>query len=86
MIDFLILYEVAVRELEGVTLLGNELINRGYSVEYLSFTKVAINKYANYHRFLKKFFNKVRVVLMPSLYHDTGPLSKVPGLPVLSPL
>ena len=40
MIDFLILYEVPVREFESIAMLGMELKRRGYSVEYLGFSKV----------------------------------------------
>lgn len=64
MIDFLIFYEVKNREFESIVLLGNELIRRGYKVEYLSFFQ------ANDPKFIKKYKNKVRVAVMPSLYHD----------------
>lgn len=70
MIDFLIMYEVRVRELESIILLGNELKKRGYSVEYLSFDFVNLKDYINNRKLLKKYFNNVKVVLMPSLYHN----------------
>lgn len=71
MIDFLIMYEVRVRELESIILLGTELKNRGYSVEYLSFDDVDQNKYIKNRGMLKKYFNNVKTVLVPSLYHDS---------------
>ena len=70
MIDFLIMYEVRVRELESIILLGTELINRGYTVEYLSFDDVDHNRYVKNRKKLKKYYNNVKVVLMPSLYHN----------------
>jgi surface carbohydrate biosynthesis protein len=71
MIDFLIMYEVRVRELESILLLGNELEHRGYSVEYISFDEVSHNKYIENRKLIKRYFNNVRTVLMPSLYHNT---------------
>lgn len=70
MLDFLIMYEVRVRELESVILLGTELKKRGYSVEYLSFDDVDQNKYIKNRKLLKKYHNNVNVVLVPSLYHN----------------
>ena len=71
MIDFLIMYEIGTREFEGISLLGNELKKRGYTIDYLSFDKVMHNEYINQHRHLKKYKNNVKVVLMPSVYHNT---------------
>lgn len=70
MIDFLIVYEVPVREFESISLVGGELKKRGYSVEYLGFEEVQICDYAFNKRIINKFFNKVNTVLMPSLYHN----------------
>lgn len=64
MIDFLIFYEVKKREFECIVLLGHELKKRGYTVEYVSFYQL------NDFKLRKKFFNKVKVAVMPSLYHD----------------
>lgn len=70
MIDFLILYEVEVRELESIFMLGLELQKRGYTVDYLSFNNVSLSRYVSNRKVLKKFFNNVDTVLVPSLYHD----------------
>ena len=70
MIDFLIVYEVPVREFESISLVGGELKKRGYSVEYLGFEEVQICDYAFNKRIINKFFDKVNTVLMPSLYHN----------------
>lgn len=70
MLDFLIMYEVKVRELESIIVLGNELKKRGYSVDYISFEEVDHNKYIKNRKLIKKYFNNVRVCLTPSLYHD----------------
>lgn len=69
-IDFLIMYEVTTRELESIVLLGNELKNRGYSVEYFSFEYANLKKYFQNKKEIKKYYNNVEIVLMPSLYHD----------------
>ena len=70
MTDFLILYEIKPRELENIILLGNELKKRGYSVEYLSFEHVNLKKYLQNKKYISRYYNKVKVVLTPSLYHD----------------
>lgn len=64
MIDFLIFYEIKNREFESIVLLRNELEKRGYVVEFFSFFE---NR--NYSK-CKLFFNKVRIAVMPSLYHN----------------
>lgn len=69
-IDFLIMYEVTTRELESIILLGNELKKRGYSVDYFSFEYANLKKYLQNKKHIKKYYNNVEVVLMPSLYHD----------------
>jgi hypothetical protein len=70
MIDFFILYEVPTRELESILILGNELKCRGYSVEYASFYDVDKSNYLKNHKRLKKYYNNVRVLIVPSFYHD----------------
>lgn len=69
-IDFLIMYEVTTRELESIILLGNELKQRGYSVEYFSFEHSNLKKYLQNKKHIKKYYDNVEIVLMPSLYHD----------------
>lgn len=76
-LDFLIMYEITTRELESIILLGEELKKRGYSVEYFSFEWANLKKYIQNRRYIKKYHNKVEVVLMPSLYHDTEVYSLV---------
>lgn len=71
MIDFLILYEIKPRELESIILLGNELKHRGYTVEYLSFEHLNPKKFLQNKKYIKKYFNNVKTVITPSLYHDT---------------
>jgi len=64
MIDFLIFYEVKNREMESIVLLGNELKKRGFTCEFISFSQI-------YSITMKKrYFGKVRVAVVPSLYHD----------------
>ena len=63
-LDFLIFYEVKNREFESIVLLRNELVKRGYSVDFFSFFEL------NDRKRRKKFFNNVRVAIMPSLYHQ----------------
>ena len=70
MIDFVILYEVEPRELESILLLGNELRYRGYSVKYYSLKDFERYKYLDYHKKLKKVRDNVKVLLVPSCYHD----------------
>lgn len=64
MIDFLIFYEIKNREFESIVLLRNELVKRGYTVDYISFYQ------CNSFKVIKKYNGNVRVALMPSLYHD----------------
>jgi surface carbohydrate biosynthesis protein len=60
-LDFLILYEHKVRELENICLLKVELENRGYEVEIYN-----INDQIK----LKHFISKPKVVITPWLYSD----------------
>lgn len=69
-LDFLIMYEVTIREMESIVLLGNELKKRGYSVDYYSFDHANPKLYLQNKKRIEKYYNKVDVVLMPSLYHD----------------
>ncbi|WP_295916160.1 hypothetical protein [uncultured Anaerovibrio sp.] len=62
-IDFLIFYEVKNREFENIVLLRNELVRRKYNVEYVSFFE------RHDCRVINNFKNRVRVAVMPSLYH-----------------
>ena len=71
MLDFLIFYEVKNREFESIVLLGDELRKRGYSVDYFSFFE-----YDNVEK-RKKFFNKVKIAVVPSLYNDYELLSAI---------
>lgn len=70
MIDFLIFYEVGVREFESIALLGHELIKRGYSVDYFGFEDADHNKYIKNRKRISKYYNNVDTAIMPSLYHD----------------
>ena len=70
MIDFLIMYEVVPREMESVLLLRNELVRRGYSVELQRLSEFVRTEYARYRKKCKKLKNHVRVLLVPSFYHD----------------
>ena len=63
-IDFLIFYVVKNRELESIVLLGEELKNKGYRVDYFSFFELDNGKK------IKAVRNKVKVAIMPSLYHN----------------
>jgi len=63
-IDFLIFYEVKNREFESIVMLKNELCKRGYKVKYYSFYDLD-NK-----RKIQTLRNRVKVAVMPSLYHD----------------
>ncbi|MBO5370215.1 MAG: hypothetical protein J6B23_06015 [Clostridia bacterium] len=65
MIDFLIVYEIEQRELENVTLVGAELMKRGYSVCFEKFP------FINKNTLRKKYENNVMVVLTHSMYNDT---------------
>lgn len=62
-IDFLIFYEVKTREIDNVALLRNELVSRGHTVEVLCFAE------AVYPKRFTRFRNRVRIAIMPSLYH-----------------
>lgn len=62
-IDFLIFYEVKTREFESIVLLRNELVHRGYTVEYVSFFE------RHDWKKIAKYKNNVKVAVMPSLYH-----------------
>ena len=64
MLDFLFFYETKNREFESIVLLRNELVKRGYTVEFFSFWETR-----NYTK-CRKYFNKVKIAVMPSLYHD----------------
>lgn len=70
MVDFMILYEIPTRELESALILGNELQSRGYSVEYTSFYDVTKDNYYLNRKKLKRYRNNVRVLLVPSFYHN----------------
>ena len=70
MIDYLIFYEIGVREFDSIALLGFELKRRGYTVEYIGFEDTDINLYIKNRKRLKKYRNNVRVAVMPSLYND----------------
>lgn len=70
MIDFMILYEIATREWDNILILGNELKRRGYTVEYMQLGEVSKNNYIKNNRKLKKYRNNVKVLLVPSFYHD----------------
>lgn len=63
-IDFLIFYEVKTREIDSISLLRNELVNRGHTVEILCFAEAA------YPLRFMRFRNRVKVAIMPSLYHS----------------
>lgn len=65
MLDFLIFYEIKNREFESIVLLRNELVSRGYTVDYFSFCQSSdINA-------VRRYRNRVKVAVMPSLYHNT---------------
>lgn len=64
-IDFLIFYEVKNREFESIVLIRNELVKRGYNVEYVCFAEGYDAKKLN------EFVDRVKVAIMPSLYHET---------------
>jgi len=70
MIDFLILYEVKTREYESILILGSLLRCRGYTVEYLSFSEISRVDYLRYRRKLRYLRNNVKVLLVPSCYHN----------------
>ena len=64
MYDCLIIYEVFPRELESVLLLKCELERRGYTVEFER------RPYENVYALRKKYNNKVRTVIVPTLYSE----------------
>lgn len=64
MIDFLIFYEVKTREMESIVLLRDELIRRGYSCDIISFSEIYNS------RLVKRYWGRVKVAVVPSLYHD----------------
>lgn len=64
-IDFLIFYEVKNREFESVVLIRNELVKRGYNVKYVGFSEGLESEK------LREFVDRVKVAIMPSLYHET---------------
>lgn len=63
-VDILIMYEVKSREIDSIVLLGTELKKRGYFVEYMSFADI------HKRSLQRKYRNKVKMIIMPSLYHD----------------
>lgn len=70
MIDFMILYEIPVRELDNILILGSELKRRGYSVEYMNIRTVSKLNCSQNYRMLKRYRNNVKTLLVPSFYHD----------------
>lgn len=70
MVDFMILYEVPTREFESISLLSSELRCRGYKVVCKSTLKGAKSNYSRHYREMRKYRNNVKILLVPSLYHD----------------
>lgn len=64
MTDFLFIYELKVRELESVVLIGNEMERRGYTVEYCNFP------YWDLMGLRKKYYKKVRCIIVQSMYNE----------------